>query len=237
MAIANVEISDTFGDWREVINQTVVTVNQIDSNPDVAIAAWDTTNAAYTEANTHVSLTGYAVNTTVDIVWSTANTSYDQANAAFDQANAAFNQANTNVFDQDLNTSNNVSFNEVSANTTSLSKTLESFSSIADATGVVTHDCSSGQIFYHTSIDANFTANFTNLSIANGEATSLTLVLNQGATAYIATAVQIAGASQTINWSANTQPSGNSNAIDVQSFSILRESGNYIVLGQLSTFG
>lgn len=173
MSIANVALTDTFEDWREVINQTVVTVNQIDSNP----------------------------------------------------------------FDQDLNTSNNVSFNEVSANTTSLSKTLESFSSIADATGVVTHDCSSGQIFYHTSIDANFTANFTNLSIANGEATSLTLVLNQGATAYIATAVQIAGASQTINWSANTQPSGNSNAIDVQSFSILRESGNYIVLGQLSTFG
>jgi hypothetical protein len=135
------------------------------------------------------------------------------------------------------NTSDISANNLVITETTSLTKTVEVFSSIADATGVVTHDCSSGHIFYHTSLDANFTANFTNLGLANGEATSLTLVLSQGGTAYIANNVQIAGAAQTVKWSGNTEPTGNTNAVDVQSFSVLRVSGDYIVLGQLSTFG
>jgi hypothetical protein len=113
----------------------------------------------------------------------------------------------------------------------------ETFQAKADATGVVTHDCSNGYIFNHTSIDNNFTANFTNLILQSGEATTITLVLNQGATAYIANAVQINSASQTIKWSANTVPTGNTNAVDVQSFSILNSSGTYTVLGQLSTFG
>jgi hypothetical protein len=135
------------------------------------------------------------------------------------------------------NTSDISANNLVITETTSLTKTVEVFSSIADATGVVTHDCSSGHIFYHTSLDANFTANFTNLGLANGEATSLTLVLSQGGTAYIANNVQIGGAAQTIKWSGNTEPTGNTNAVDVQSFSVLRVGGDYIVLGQLSTFG
>jgi hypothetical protein len=113
----------------------------------------------------------------------------------------------------------------------------ETFQAKADATGVVTHDCSSGYIFNHTSIDNNFTANFTNLTLESGEATTITLVLNQGATAYIANAIQINSVSQTIKWSANTVPTGNANAVDVQSFSILNSSGTYTVLGQLSTFG
>jgi hypothetical protein len=113
----------------------------------------------------------------------------------------------------------------------------ETFQAKADATGVVTHDCSNGYIFNHTSIDNNFTANFTNLTLQSGEATTITLVLNQGATAYIANAVQINSVSRTIKWSANTVPTGNANAVDVQSFSILNSSGTYTVLGQLSTFG
>jgi hypothetical protein len=62
-------------------------------------------------------------------------------------------------------------------------------------------------------------------------------VLNQGGTAYIANAVQIQASAQTIKWSANTVPTGNTNAVDVVSFSIFNNSGTYTVLGQLSTFG
>ena len=119
----------------------------------------------------------------------------------------------------------------------SLFKVMESFTGIVDATGVVTHNCSNTHIFNHTSIDNNFTANFTNLSLNSGEATSLTLVLNQGPTAYIANAVQIGGVAQTIKWQANAQPTGNVNAVDIQTFSVLNTSGTYIVLGQLTTFG
>ena len=125
----------------------------------------------------------------------------------------------------------------ISTGKSSLSKVMESFTGIVDATGVVTHNCSNTHIFNHTSIDNNFTANFTNLSLNSGEATSLTLVLNQGPTAYIANAVQIGGVAQTIKWQANAQPTGNVNAVDIQTFSVLNTSGTYIVLGQLTTFG
>ena len=112
----------------------------------------------------------------------------------------------------------------------------EKFSSLTGATGVVAHDCDNGHIFYHTSISANFTANFTNLGLSTNYSTNLTLILNQGATARIPSAVQINGSAQTINWQGGSAPSGTSNGIDAVSFTILRVSGSYIVLGQLVDF-
>ena len=112
----------------------------------------------------------------------------------------------------------------------------EKFSSLTGATGVVAHDCDNGHIFYHTSISADFTANFTNLGLSNNYSTNLTLILNQGATARIPSAVQISGSAQTINWQGGSAPSGTSNGIDAVSFTILRDSGSYIVLGQLVDF-
>jgi hypothetical protein len=112
----------------------------------------------------------------------------------------------------------------------------EKFSSLTGATGVVTHDCDNGHIFYHTSISANFTANFTNLGLSSNYSTNLTLLLNQGVTAYIPSAVQIAGSAQTINWQGGSAPTGTANGIDAVSFTILRDSGSYIVLGQMVDF-
>lgn len=120
---------------------------------------------------------------------------------------------------------------------TKVEKVIESYSGVVDPVGDVTLSCSSTHIFNITSINTNFTANFTDLGLGTGEATSLTLVLNQGGTAYIANAVQIGGVTQTIKWQSNAQPTGNVNAIDIQTFSILNVSGNYTVLGQLTTFG
>ena len=119
---------------------------------------------------------------------------------------------------------------------TSLDKVSEPYSSIVDATGVVVHNCASSHVFYHTSPDANWTVNLTNLDLANGFATSVTLVIVQGGTAYIPTAVQIAGAAQTLNWQGNVVPSGTPNRRDVVSFSILNVGGTYTVLGQLVSF-
>ncbi len=119
---------------------------------------------------------------------------------------------------------------------TSLDKVSETYTSIVDATGVVVHNCASSHVFYHTSPDANWTVNLTNLDLANGFATSVTLVIVQGGTAYIPTAVQIAGAAQTLNWQGNVVPSGTPNRRDVVSFSILNVGGTYTVLGQLVSF-
>jgi hypothetical protein len=106
----------------------------------------------------------------------------------------------------------------------------------ADATGTVTHDCSLGHIFYHTSPDANWTANFTNLNLSTTYATSVTLIIVQGATGYYPSAVQIGGAAQTINWQGNVNPTVSSSRTDVVTFSIINNSGTYTVLGQLTGF-
>lgn len=233
---------------------------------DVAQAALDGANTLSGSVSTLQGVT-ISLNTDVTEAQNTANIAWDAANSASTLAQSAYDYANTIVsdtqvdplarsiansafdaanavatFDQDLNTTNNVSFSSVSTSLTvsdssKLGKIVEIFSGIADATDVVTHDCTNNHIFYHTSIDSNFTANFTNLNLANNEATSLTIVLNQGVTAYIANTVQIEGNSQTIKWFANTEPTGNANGVDVMSFSVLNNSGTFIVLGQLSAFG
>ena len=114
----------------------------------------------------------------------------------------------------------------------------EGFGNLTAATGVVTHDCTTNRLFYHTSISANFTANFTNLNLSAGRAASITLVLVQGATARMVTAVQIGGVAQTITWQgASTAPAGNASRTDVVTFSILNVGGTYTVLGMMSSFG
>jgi cytoskeletal protein CcmA (bactofilin family) len=112
----------------------------------------------------------------------------------------------------------------------------EQFQAKVDATGVVTHNCSSGHIFYHTSPDANWTANFTNLNLDSTYATSVTLIIVQGATGYYPSAVQIGGAAQTINWQGNVNPTVSTSRTDVVTFSIINNSGTYTVLGQLTGF-
>lgn len=112
----------------------------------------------------------------------------------------------------------------------------EKFQSLADATGVVTHDCSSGFIFYHTSPDANWTVNLTNLSLSSTYATAVTLIVVQGSTGYYPNALQIGGVAQTINWQGNATPTPSTNRTDVVTFSIINNSGTYTVLGQLTGF-
>jgi hypothetical protein len=112
----------------------------------------------------------------------------------------------------------------------------EAFQTKADATGVVEHDCSQGHIFYHTSPDANWTANFANLNLGSGYATSVSLIITQGGTGYYPNVVQIGGAGQTINWQGNTLPTPSTNRTDVATFSIINNSSTYTVLGQLTGF-
>lgn len=120
-----------------------------------------------------------------------------------------------------------------------LTSVKEKLNILSGATGTVTHNCSTGYIFYHSAPVSNFTANFTNFtsSVGNGFATSVTLIVSQSSPAYLPTAVQLDGSSQAINWLNSSQPSGTANKKDVVSFSIMGISSSYVVLGQLATFG
>ena len=106
----------------------------------------------------------------------------------------------------------------------------EKFATTNAATGVTALDCATGHVHYLTSPAGDITANFTNLNLTAEYATNLTVIINQGATPYEVTAVQIGGAAQTINWQGGSAPTGNANGIDSFSFTILNDGGTYVVL-------
>ena len=105
------------------------------------------------------------------------------------------------------------------------------------ATGVVIHDYTTGAIFVHSSISANFTANFTNIPTTNDRTLVITLVLNQGVTAFACTGVQIDGGIAAVNWLGGSTPTGSANKRDVQSFILIRSSNNWTVLSSLASYG
>ncbi len=141
------------------------------------------------------------------------------------------------TYNQSLNTSDPVIFTSVSTNVLNVKNVFETTNALSAATGTVAHNCALGQIFVHSSISANFTANFTNVTLPANNATASTLVLNQGGTAYVPTAVQVNSQAQTVSWQGGTQPGGNANKKDVVSFSVVNNNGTWITLGQLTTFG
>jgi hypothetical protein len=115
----------------------------------------------------------------------------------------------------------------------------EKYQTKIDATGTVTHDCSSGHIFYHVSPNANWTVNLTNLNLAPGYVTTVSIIIEQEGTGYYPNALQIEGSAQgsiSIRWQGNTNPTPSINRVDVVSFSIINDSNLYTVLGQLVGF-
>jgi hypothetical protein len=123
------------------------------------------------------------------------------------------------------------------AGTTVLQQTVEVLNIKTVATGIVTHDFSTGAIWYHSNVTSSFTANFSNIPTVNNRAIVVTVVILQGATAYAPSAIQINGVAQSINWLNTTAPSGNANKIDVISFTLLRISNSWLATGSLSTYG
>ena len=107
----------------------------------------------------------------------------------------------------------------------------------AGSAGTVTHDLSTGSVFYHSSISNNFTANFTNVPTTNDRALGVTLILAQGVTPYMANALQIDGTTQTIKWVNNSTPTGTASKVDIVGFSLIRTGSAWTVLGQYSTYG
>ena len=105
------------------------------------------------------------------------------------------------------------------------------------ATGTVTHDMSTAGTFYHATIAANFTANFTNVPTTNNRITVASLILSQGGTAYMPTVIQIAGAVQTVKWLMNASPTGTASKFDVISYTFTRIADSWLVFGQYSTYG
>jgi hypothetical protein len=119
-----------------------------------------------------------------------------------------------------------------------LSGVTELLNTKTSATGVVAHDFSTGSTWYHTSISANFTANFTNVPTTDARTVVVNLILVQGATAYIPSALQVAGSALTIKWVNGVTPSGNPNKVDIATFTLIRTGSAWAqALGSYASFG
>ena len=99
---------------------------------------------------------------------------------------------------------------------------------------VLTLDWTATNITYVSSPAANFTLNVTNAPTTNDRALSVTVLVTQGATAYIPSALQIAGSAQTIKWSGGAAPAGTASKIDIFSFVLLRTGSAWTVFGSSS---
>jgi hypothetical protein len=117
-----------------------------------------------------------------------------------------------------------------------IQQSIEVLNTKTGATGTVTHDFSTGAIFYHTSPAANFTANITNVPTTDNRSITVTLVIVQGASAYIPTVLQINSSAVTIKWAGGNAPTGTPNQTDVVSFVLMRISSTWVAFAGLSNF-
>lgn len=101
-------------------------------------------------------------------------------------------------------------------------------------TNVLTLDWTATNLSYVSSPAANFTINVTNAPTTNDRALSVTVLVTQGATAYIPSALQIGGSAQTIKWSGGAAPAGTASKIDIFSFILLRTGSAWTVFGSSS---
>lgn len=134
-------------------------------------------------------------------------------------------------------------WNTIIGGTTSLLKlyqTEEAIQVFANSTGTVEHNCLTQNIFYHQSIDNDFGVDLINFTLDPLYATNITIILNQGNTAYSINEYKINGTTATIFWIGATEPEGNPDLQDVISLSILNRSStatDYVVYGQQISFG
>lgn len=114
------------------------------------------------------------------------------------------------------------------------SETSQVIGSKTAATGIVVHDLDEANTWVHTSISANFTANFTNVPVTNNRTTTLSLVLVQGATPRWASTIQIDGVTQTVNWIGSTPKS---NRTSIQTVQLIRSGSVWTVTSSFTDHG
>jgi hypothetical protein len=98
--------------------------------------------------------------------------------------------------------------------------TLDAVSSSVTFNGDTTQN---GSVFYLTSPAGNFVANFANVNTTGDNKTvSYALIIDQGATAYMPSTIQVNGSTQQVKWQGATgSPAGNPNQLDILSITIL----------------
>jgi len=116
-------------------------------------------------------------------------------------------------------------------------QTQENVAAKTGATGVVEHDWTVSDIFYHTGMVSNFTANIVNVPTTANKSYVVVLILSQGATPYYANVLQVNGVPVTMKWANAFIPPVVALYTDVQSFTLYYTGSTWIALAQITSFG
>ena len=108
---------------------------------------------------------------------------------------------------------------------------------ISGGTSQYEFDYHSGSVFYLTSSLSNNVYNVSNVPTGNNNAVSVTFVVKQESTPYIASSYKLNNETVTVSWAGNEQPTGNANKTDVIGLTALRVGSSWNVLGTFTTFG
>ena len=121
--------------------------------------------------------------------------------------------------------------------TLNVNRVVEGMAERTSVNGTTVFDYNTSQQFYISSTTANFIPNFTNIPTVVNKIITLTLIVQQGATGYWPTALQINGAAATIKWAGGMAPVTTPNNIDVFQFSLIRTAaGTWIVLASATPY-
>ena len=140
---------------------------------------------------------------------------------------------------QSINTTNTPQFAGLKlTGVFTVTNSLEIYTSPSISSNAVTLDFTTANTFALSSNAAAITANYTNVPTTTGQVISTALIITQGSTAYIPSAVTINAVSQTIKWQGGSPPTGNINKTDIVSFAfICNGTTTPTVIGSLSTYG
>jgi hypothetical protein len=129
----------------------------------------------------------------------------------------------------------NLTFPDGTNQSTAFTGSVETFTSPTISANAATLNFNSSAIFALGSNAANITANFTNIPGTAGQTISTTLIITQGATAYIPSAVTInGGGSVTPKWQGGTVPTAVINRVNIVSFTFICTATNtWTVIGSL----
>lgn len=108
-----------------------------------------------------------------------------------------------------------------------------------------TINVSSGSIYYYNSnATANWTVNITdttnlNTTLEIGQAITVAILVQQGATAYYNTAITVDGTARTTVWLNGSAPAeGTADGLDVYSYTVIKTGNNtFIVLASVNNYG
>lgn len=95
----------------------------------------------------------------------------------------------------------------------------------------------SGSVFYLSGSLGNNVYNVSNVPTENLNAVSLTFIIKQESTPYIASSYKLNNQNVSVSWANNEAPIGNSNKTDVIGLTALRVGSSWNVLGTFTTFG